>query len=192
MKQNFIDDKLDWGYHREYPDYEFSERGNVWDTVKHRYLKITYPINGVPTVGLRDRNGKHRTCNLAKVLLETFRGSRGPDYRVYFRDGDKHNINIDNLGWKFVDPDSKHKKHEWIPGRPDITLDEFYRNSYVKVRETGKTYDNIWDYIQETGEKEADAKKCLRDPNATTRKGHHIYAYKYDDGYEKINLEGNY
>lgn len=193
MERRLIDDELDWAVNKKYPDYEFSDVGDVWDTVKERYLKTTYERGEAPKVNLRDRHGKFHTCSVARAMIEAFRGERGTNYRVYYRDGDKYNLSIDNLIWKEVVESGPRKIRNWVPGHPEITLEDLYRNAYVKVLETGEEYCNVWAYIQETGEPEYTAKKCMKDPYSTTNsKGQHVIPYLYDDGYRKIDLEGLY
>lgn len=190
-RRNYNDD-LDWGYNPNYPRYEFSDTGLVWDTVKKKYLKVSYPKKSAPVVGLYDKHGEYRVVNLAKIMLETFRKDPGPDHKLYYRDNNKHNIHITNLDWKYVEPNDRKDNRPCIKGRPDIPTDEYYRNTYIRVKETGKKYDNIWEYIDDTGEKELIAKRSIRYPYPPTSKGYHLVPYLYDDGMEQIYLEGQY
>lgn len=192
MRKTFNDEELDWVFNKKYPRYEISENGDVWDTVKKKYIKANCPFHGTPRINLKDRNGKVHCCSLAKVVLEAFRGYRGPDYRVKFVDKNRRNVRIDNLVWEPLPNIDRYEKPIWVPGHPEICLSEFYRNSYVKIRETGETYNNIWEYMQITGEKENIAKQCLRNPNATNSKGEHIYAYKYADSIIEVDMEDYY
>ena len=195
MKRRLIDEELDWGFNSKYPDYEISENGDVWDAVRERYVKVCR-VGGKPTtVNLRKRDGSRHDVALARLVLETFRGERGSDYRAYFRDGDKRNLHIDNLVWREVMEPGRKTIREWIPGHPEISLTDFYRNTYVRVQEAERIYYNIWSYIEATGEDEMVAKKCIKNPyGATNSKGQHIVPYLYDDGNGKIieNLEELY
>lgn len=191
MYRRDIDEELDWAVNKKYPDYEFSERGDVWDDVNKRYLKISYPMNGTPTVGLRDRTGKHCTCVLAKAVLEAFSGPRDLNYKVDYKDGNKRNADISNLRWRLVNRMPKEKR-EWVPGHPEISFSEYCRNTYIKVKETGMEYDNIWEFVYASGEKESIARRCMREPYQSTSKGLHIIPVRYDDGCVKVNLEEYY
>lgn len=80
-------------------------------------------------------------------------------------------------------------RREWIPNHAEISFDDYCKNTYIRVKETGKEYYNVWAFIEETGEKQYVALGCMKDINMTTSKGHHIVPYRYDDGYKTFDFE---
>ena len=192
MRRTDYDD-LDWKFNLKYPGYEFSENGDVRDSTG-KIVKPIYEGSAAPKIKLRDRDGVVRKLSLARVLLETYRGERGDGFKADFRNGNRYDIRIDNLRWREVINPGPAKVRELIPGHPEIKSVDAYRNTYIRILETGREYYNIWAYIEITGEKVSITKRCFENPyGATTSKGHHIIPYLYDDGNGTVyDLEGAY
>ena len=80
--------------------YEISNLGNVRNTYTGRMIKHTICSTGLPVVCLSYR-GKIKSFSVPKLMIMAFKPNLllGNDKKhIYFKDGNRCNLNLDNLG----------------------------------------------------------------------------------------------
>lgn len=174
MEQN---ENLDWAIWSDYPDYEFCENGDVYD-LKGECLVPNYGTGRNRCVMLWNRTGERRAVSLMYAIATAFHGVHSEEFEPYPIDGDYNNVCSENLDWRIVGLNKK-RKHSW---------DEKFRNATVLEVETGLEFRSVWVYIQETGERESLAKRCLKEPWRMTSRGTHLRFLKYVTMYGEEEL----
>lgn len=158
--------KETWERIERFPDYEISNRGNVYN-LRTGELVESNIVGRTLRVSLRDIDNKKCTVAVKNLMVEAFCGAPSDGYVVYFKDGNEHNLHADNLCWR-----SKR-----------FVMNDTNKFRTLKVRDitTGKIYDSILVYQEETGEPINSIKRAVKNPGKfTTRKGHHL-EFVYDE-----------
>ncbi len=123
-----------WKPSREFENYEISDKGGVRNAKTGRVLKPITNNRGYQQVCLRD-GGKQYTRKIARLVADTYVDGGRPELDVTYLDGDKKNLDSENLKW-CTRKEAINRTHQ--PG-------EKPRHKMRRVRcvETGEEYDSI-------------------------------------------------
>lgn len=134
-----------WVPAKGFPNYDVSNEGRVRNRKTGRILRANKNSKGYLSVSLR-RNGRQYTVRIHKLVADSFLGV--PDgHDVMFEDGNKDNVNLDNLK---IATRKENIRHSMATGR--FKLND-YGKKRVKVRviETGKEYGSIQECARDIG-----------------------------------------
>ena len=87
------------GFER-FNDYGITKTGDVWSIKnKDKPLKLTpFLINGYKCVNLRGKY-KRKCALVGNLVAHAFVPKKTKSVRIYFKDGNKENCNVDNIDW---------------------------------------------------------------------------------------------
>lgn len=147
-------------------NYEVSNKGRVRNKKTGRILKGAPDQNGEQIVSLTE-NGVKRSYRIKKLVAEAFMESPRVDYPVLsYRDGDKHNIDSNNLEYIST---AESVRRTFRNGRKQ-------RHIMKKVRcvETGREYESIVECSKRTGISVQAISRCVNNPFLSTKDGYHF------------------
>ncbi|WPH64249.1 HNH endonuclease [Staphylococcus phage vB_StaM_PB50] len=88
-----------WKRHPIYNEIMVSNEGRFYNAEINKYLKAFINKNN----GNKTMTIKRRNFNCARIILETFKPKDNEFYETfYFKDGNRNNLNLDNLAWTFL------------------------------------------------------------------------------------------
>ena len=157
-----------WKQIEEYPLYEVSSRGRIRNIKTGRILHTYEDKYGYQIVTLT-KNGKQKTIRVHTLVAAAFCEKHYDDTEVAYRDGDRKNLDADNLDW-------------WR--RDDINRRTYIRNGRekrpgrkmraIKVLETGEIFESITEASKELNLSLSTISKCLNYPYYNNRMGYHF------------------
>ena len=153
-----------WVRSKELPRYEMSSDGRVRNVDTGRILRVSTNSKGYPQVCLHD-NGKQYTRPIHRLVADAFYDGDHKGLDVNHIDGNKTNNHISNLEWCSR---SENIKHAYATG---LKVDS--RKRRVRVVETGKVYDSIYECSQRLGTSPGEVRRCINGPTQTC-KGYHM------------------
>lgn len=90
-----------WRVIPEFPNYEVSDLGNVFNIRFNKQMRISYNNYGHAKISLIDRFGNRFTRSVAQIVAEVFVEAPNPLCdQVVLLDGDFYNVSADNLVWR--------------------------------------------------------------------------------------------
>ena len=152
-----------WKPLRNFPSYDGSSEGRIRNVRTQRILKTTVDQNGYLKACLQ-KNGEQYTVKVSRVIAETFLGEH-PGMDVRPKDGDRLNVNVDNLEWC--------TRSELIADAYARGSKKPYQSIAVRVVETGNTYESILDCAKDINCDKSQISKCLAG-KLTHVKGYHF------------------
>lgn len=155
-----------WKQIEEFPMYEVSTKGQIRNIKTGRILRTYTDPRGYQVVNLT-KNGKQKTVRIHTVMLTTFHGRHYDEDIATYLDGDKTNLDIDNLDWS-RQYDIKRREHI----RHSLTGK--YNNKVIRVLETGEEFESIAEASRILGLSKSSISKCLNYPYYTNRMGYHF------------------
>lgn len=127
-----------WRTILEFPKYEISNRGNIYNTWKRSLMRTSRSNFGHTKITLTDYDGTRHTRSVALMVAQAFVAPPNfmCDYLMLL-DGDLSNVDADNLVWRPRWFSWKYTRQLKIP-QP-----MHYRNLPVRNIITGRIYDSI-------------------------------------------------
>ena len=122
-----------WKPLKNFPSYNGSSEGRIMNIRTRRIMKTFANDRGYIQVCLR-KNNRQYTVRVARVIAETFLGEH-PGMDVSYKNGDRSDINIDNLEWR----SRKDIARESI----DSGRRPMLKRTAVRVIETGNEYETV-------------------------------------------------
>jgi hypothetical protein len=127
-----------WVTVREFPNYEISENGEIFNTRTQKLMRTSVNNHGHVKVNLTDFDGAQYTRSVALLVAESFVRSPGLMCdTVIILDGDFTNLRSDNLAWR---PDGFAWKYTH---QLKVQQPLNYHNLRVRNIVTGVEYDSI-------------------------------------------------
>lgn len=151
----------EWRKIEDYPNYEISDQGEVWNLRRGILQQTFYTSGGTEMVRL-SCNGKSKAFAIDYLVASSFCKGKQPGYSVRHIDGNKYNYHPSNL--------------EWYKKVRKPTFSEKCKNESICCNETGIVYENIYKCHQNTGIKLLTLRKCLKYPYL---KNHDGYSFKF-------------
>jgi hypothetical protein len=134
----------------EFPHYEITNHGRVFNTYTGREMKLSPTVNGDLTVGLVRERIQYRRSMKGLVARAFIPGETDSFNTPIQLDGDKHNLHVDNIQWRprwfaweytrqFIDPP------EWVFKKPirDVTNNRDYSSVYEAAKTNGLLFEDI-------------------------------------------------
>lgn len=89
-----------WSIIEEFPNYQISTLGKIYNIKTKKYKKISLGARGYPVVSLR-KDGKTYLRTIHILLGRAFIKNDDPEHKIQINhiDGDKTNYNLNNLEW---------------------------------------------------------------------------------------------
>lgn len=84
---------------KQYPDYQISNLGRVWNTKTNRFIKASQKSNGYYQLNLYCRDGRRKKEYLHRLVGITFIDNPNGYPEIDHIDRDKSNNRVDNLRW---------------------------------------------------------------------------------------------
>ena len=102
MRQDMrIDIEERWRVVEEIPNYDVSDRGNVYNTKTNRMMRISTTSFGHAKINLTAENGQQFTRSVAQLVAVAFvEPPTGRCDQVVVLDGDFTNLSAENLVWR--------------------------------------------------------------------------------------------
>jgi hypothetical protein len=129
-----------WKTILEFPRYEISNRGNIYNNYQKQFMQISQNNFGNMKITLTDYDGARHTRSVAQLVAEAFVSPPNELCdRLIVLDGDVSNVSAENLAWRprwFAQKYSRQLK---------ITQPIHYHNLAVLDCMTGVEYDSIVD-----------------------------------------------
>lgn len=96
---------------RSFPlNYEIANNGDIRIRTTSGFIKVTRYFEESGTFVDIEINNKIHKCLLAELLLESFIGSYSKhSYRIRYKDGNIHNVNMDNCSWRRMKTELREK-----------------------------------------------------------------------------------
>jgi hypothetical protein len=90
-----------WRTIHEFPRYEISNRGNIFNTFTRRMMRTSHSTFGHIKITLTDYDGIRHTRSVALIVAQMFVAPPNfmSDYLMIL-DGDLSNVDADNLAWR--------------------------------------------------------------------------------------------
>ena len=135
-----VDVEERWAVIEEFPGYEISDRGNIYNARRNRMMKTSFTSYGHVKITLVGDDGRRHTRSVAQLVAEAF--VEPPNSRcdqVVVMDGDFTNLVSENLVWRptwYAYQYTRQMKRE----HPN----HYYNLPIINVT-TGRTYESIVD-----------------------------------------------
>jgi hypothetical protein len=122
----------DWRQIRIYPDYYVSKTGQIYSTKRNKMMSVYTPSKGYPRVKFMC-GGRGKCVYVHTLVAQTFLPPvEGKPY-INHKDGNKHNMSVDNLEWCTLKENSQHAVDTGLCPKP--------KGKAVKQ------YDDMWNLI---------------------------------------------
>lgn len=142
-----------WVTVREFPNYEISDRGEIFNTKTRQPMRTSRNNHGHVKITLTDWEGVRHTRSVAQMVAEVF--VKSPNFmcdNVMVLDGDLTNVCADNLAWRprgFVWEYSRQLKIPQPPEYRELPVRNVIMNfDYDSIVEAGMTegllFKDIW------------------------------------------------
>ncbi len=155
-----------WKQIEEYPMYEVSSKGRIRNIKTGRILRTYEDPCGYQIVNLT-KNGKQKTVRIHTIMLNTFYGKDYDDVIATYLDGDKTNLDIDNLDWsRQTDIQNRRFRRCMLTGE--------HNNKLIRVVETGEEFESVTEAGRALGLSRSTISKCLNYPYYKNRLGYHF------------------
>lgn len=155
-----------WKQIEEFPMYEVSTKGRIRNIKTGRILRTCEDPYGYRVAKLT-KKGKQKTVRLHTIMLNTFHGKYYDDVIATYLDGDKTNLDIDNLDWsRQTDIQTRKFRRCMLTGECN--------NKIIRVLETGEEFESITETARALGLSRSTVSKCLNYPYYKNRLGYHF------------------
>lgn len=93
--------EVEWRTINEFPDYEVSNKGDIYNSKQRMMMRISYTNFGNAKITLADQNGNRRTRSVTQLVGDAFvRPMNGLCDSLIVLDGDFSNMAAENLAWR--------------------------------------------------------------------------------------------
>ena len=133
----------EWKQSDEFSNYEISNKGGVRSVKTGRILKPQTNKSGYPVICLRE-GGRQYTKKIARLVGDAFIESDDKDLPITYRDGDRTNVDVDNLEYCTTKEISR---RAFETGRRNSN----HRKKAVVDADTGDIYESITECSEVTG-----------------------------------------
>lgn len=142
-----------WAELREFPRYEISSHGNIFNSMTNREMRVSENNYGHLKISLFDVDGYRRTKSVGTLVAETF--VEKPNIlcdSVIFLNGDHHDCRADNLAWRprwfawqYTKQLQNETPHYYRNLKVINVLDEIeYANILEAATTEGLLFEHIW------------------------------------------------
>ena len=156
----------EWRRCKRIPAYEISNDGQLRNIRTGRIMKTRINERGYEVIGLTI-NGRTQSEKIHRLVAEEFLDDDehyGED--VTFIDGDKSNVNADNLMWI--------SRRDLIRNTYARGRKQTHRMRRIRCVETGEVFDSIIECSRVMGINKASICKCVNAGYLQTREGYHF------------------
>lgn len=127
-----------WATIHEFPTYEISNRGSVYNLRTRRLMRISFTEHGNAKITLTSYDGSRHTRSVSYLVAENFVAAPFPDCdSLIFLDGDMSNLDASNMAWRTPRFAWKYMRQLRTP-QPI-----FYQNLEVKNLTTKTKYESV-------------------------------------------------